>query len=91
MTEKHDSEQLFRSLTGFEELMIRNLFGRAATLLAKDAADGDTFPLMRALLTVVERRGGAQPQDAYGLVMAMTAEAVADSFADEPAEAPGEA
>lgn len=64
MSEKIEAEKFTRSLTGFDEIGIKRVFG-----VALGDLEGGLVP--RALLWVAERRGGMSDADAFRKVMEM--------------------
>jgi hypothetical protein len=83
MTEVLDPEGFTKTLTGFDEIAIKRMFG--ATL---GELDGSMIP--RALLFVADRRAGANDADAFRGVMELPLGGVEDRFAD-PEDAEGKA
>lgn len=89
-----DPEEIFKSLTGWEEIGVEEHFRHAASALAEKAEDGhDPVPLMRALLVVLCKRDGHSWPEAFRYVMGRTIAEVVGCFRDPPAdeveEAPG--
>ncbi|MBI4941855.1 MAG: hypothetical protein HY830_14015 [Actinobacteria bacterium] len=78
-----DADVLSKSITGFEQIDIRQTFRERLDSLAND---GTMF--MRALLFVLEKRGGMHSGDAYRNVMLLPLEDVVARFKgdDEPDE-----
>lgn len=72
---KLDAEAYFRSLNGFEEISLEQLF----RCRLKTLADNET-QLMRALLVVEAKRAGANDADAFHNVMLLALDAVTDRF-----------
>ena len=70
-----DPDGLSRSLSGFDQIAIRQTFRERLDQLA---ADGTMF--MRALLFVLERREGMADPDAFRLVMNLPLEDVVSRF-----------
>jgi hypothetical protein len=66
------------SLTGFDELAIAKAFGADITAFSERPV-----MFLRALMFVVERRGGAKDAEAYRTVMEATAGQVDAYFPDE--------
>lgn len=78
---KPDPEQLFGSLTGFEEIAVRRMFGTSATALAKSAETEFDVPMfLRALSFVLAKRAGAGDADAFTEVMRRTTADVMTAF-----------
>lgn len=77
-----DMEAAFRSLNGFEQREVEDLFRARMVKLADDE-----FMLMRALLFVHERRGGMVGVDAFRNVMLLPLEQVTDRFVQPDAAA----
>lgn len=59
-----DSEEVFRSMTGFEEIAVEQCFRRRVRSLAED----ETM-LMRAIMFVVRKREGMADPDAFRSTM----------------------
>ena len=79
--EKIEPEEFFKTLNGFEEIAVERMFKRSAAEMAAAANDGNTFPLMRALLFVQARRNNVKDGEAFRTVMHMTAFDVSERFA----------
>lgn len=80
MTSPHTATDVVRSLTGYDELAIAKHYGA-------DVVELQERPLMflRALMFVMERRGGAKDAEAYRIAMSATGAEVNDYFPDDPA------
>jgi hypothetical protein len=72
------AEEVFDSLTGFDEMAITQHFGKTINDLA-----GDPTMFGRALAFVVERRGGASDDEARTTVLGMALKDVTGYFAEE--------
>jgi hypothetical protein len=81
-----DPDEIARSLTGFEEIAIENMFRKAVHVLADDGT-----AMMRALLFVLEKRDGMADVDAFRKVMLMRLDDVVARFAQDDTTVPGEA
>jgi len=79
-----DSEALFRSINGFEQIAVEQHFRTKIEVIANDA-----FTLMRALLFVVEKRDGMADGDAFRNVMLLRLDDVTSRF-EQPGDAAGE-
>lgn len=92
MSESNQSpNDLFESLTGFDEIAIAAHFGDKITTLGsraqEDAEDKDPFTFLRALAFVDKRRTeGLNDREAYAAVMGMTIADVQAYFADDEDE-----
>jgi len=73
-----DADEVSKSINGFDQIAVRQMFRERLDQLAGDAA-----MFMRALLFVVERRGGANDADAFRAVMSLGLSDVYDRFADK--------
>lgn len=71
---------MFKSLNGFEEIAIAEMFRQPAARLAQAAEDGDPLPLMRALVFISIVRDGASRGLAFKTAMTLTAEHVVERF-----------
>ena len=69
------------SLNGYDELAIAKFFGADYTEL-----EGRPITVLRALIFVLERRGGAKDTDAYKAAMTLTGTEVGNYFPDDPTE-----
>lgn len=88
-------EEVFDSLTGFDEIAIAQSFGHTIS----DLAGNDPSMFSRALIFVIKRRDGATDHDAREASLALTMKENNEFFAapsaeeagkDEPAEQPPE-
>lgn len=70
------------SLNGYDEIAIAKYFGADYTEL-----QARPIMFLRALIFVVERRGGAKDTEAYKTVMTATGTEVNDYFPDDPTDA----
>jgi hypothetical protein len=77
---KVPADELFESITGFDEIAISKAFG-----LEIHQVQEKPFMFMRALVFVNERRRGANDLTAHSTAMNMTMAALTDYFA-EPEE-----
>lgn len=75
-----DPEAMFKSLTGFEEIAISEMFRQPAAKLAQAAEDGDPLPLMRALVFISLIREGSSRGLAFKTAMSMRADRVVERF-----------
>lgn len=81
-----DPEAMFKSLNGFEEIAIAEVFRTPAFKLAKAAEEDDPVPLMRALLFVEAKRSGAKSGEAFRSVMNMRVDDVVLRFQETETE-----
>lgn len=72
-----DADALAKSINGFDQIAIRQMFRERLDQLA---ADGTMF--MRALLFVLARRDGSSDQDAFRVAMSLPLDDVVGRFAD---------
>ncbi|MBS2939590.1 hypothetical protein KDN32_17765 [Nocardioides sp. J2M5] len=72
---------MFESLTGFDEIAIAAHFGDKITNL-----HADPFAFLRALAFVDFRRGGQNDKDAYQSAMALTISATQNYFTEDETE-----
>lgn len=72
-----DADAVAKSINGFDQIAIRQAFRERLDQLA---ADSTMF--MRALLFVLERRGGSSDSDAFRAVMNLPLDDVVERFAD---------
>lgn len=72
-----DADALSKSINGFDQIAIRQMFRERLDQLA---ADSTMF--MRALLFVLAKRDGANDGDAYRSVMLLPLDEVVDRFKD---------
>lgn len=79
-TSKPSVEETFQSLTGFDELAIKDKFG------IENPADAETRPIIwtRALVFVLFKRAGQTTQAAYQTAMEVPVGELDSHFADEP-------
>lgn len=80
MTDLVTAQDMFESLTGFEELAIEKHF---QTISVTDLANTKPTMLTRALVFVQHIRAGKQPGEAKTSAMALTMKELEASFADE--------
>ena len=73
-----DPEAMFKSLNGFEEIAIAEVF--------RTPEEGDPVPLMRALLFVEAKRDGAKSGEAFRSVMNMRVDDVVARFQETETE-----
>lgn len=88
------ANDMFESLTGFDEIAIASYFGDRVTVLAKraqpDAEDLDPFTFLRALIFVDKRRNaGLNDPDAYKAVQGLSIAETQDYFADKDEDEAG--
>lgn len=81
MTVQQTAEEVADSLTGFDEMAIKQHFGSTLTNLAADQS-----MLARALVFVLKRRDGATDDDARNDVLGMALKDVTAHFAAESDE-----
>jgi hypothetical protein len=74
---KIDPQEMVDSVTGFDEMAIIRAFGQPL-----DSLTGTLT--LRALVFLVERRGGMKDIDAYQSVMAPRADVITDRFVVPP-------
>lgn len=79
-TEK-TAEEVLDSLTGFDEMAIKQHFGAPISDLASDQS-----MLARALVFVLRRRDGSADDDARNQVLGMSLKEVLGYFSEESAE-----
>ena len=80
------AEEVFDSLTGFDEIAIAHHFGSTVA----DLAENDTSMFGRALVFIVKRREGATDDEARNAALGMTMrEYNNDFFAEKSAEEAG--
>lgn len=72
-----DADAVAKSINGFDQIAIRQVFRERLDQLASDST-----MFMRALLFVLERRGGRSDPDAFRDVMTMPLDDVVERFAD---------
>jgi hypothetical protein len=75
-TPKIDPQEIVDSVNGFDEVAIIRAFGQPLDTLTGTLT-------LRALVFLVERRGGMKDIDAYQSVMAPRSDVIADRFAVE--------
>lgn len=78
--EPMDPEAMFKSLTGFEEIAIAEMFRQPAAKLAQAAEDGDPLPLMRAMVFISLTRDRMSRGIAFKTAMSMRADCVVERF-----------
>lgn len=76
--------QVVKSLTGFDEIAVRQAFGTPVAELT----NRDRFGFMRALYFVALRREGVKDGDAYRETMETTLETIQGAFRGESADDP---
>lgn len=81
MSVQFTAEEVADSLTGFDEMAIKQHFGSTLTKLAEDQS-----MLARALVFVLKRRDGANDDDARNDALGMALKEVMSHFADESVE-----
>lgn len=79
---KQTAEEVFDSVTGFDEIAIAQQFGRTVGELAEK----DQSMFGRALVFVVKRRDGASDGDAYQAALGMSVKELTSSFFAEASE-----
>lgn len=77
------AEEVFDSLTGFDEIAIAHHFGRTVAELAEK----DSSMFGRALVFIVNRRDGATDDDARNAALGLTIKEFNKGFFAEPSEA----
>ena len=82
-TNRLSGDEMFNSLTGFDEIAVAKSFGRSPLDLAR--ANEETN-LLRALVFVDLRRNGSSDADAYQAVMGMSLKDIAGYFAAADAD-----
>lgn len=88
---KPKPNDVFNSLTGFDEIAVRRYFGAPPTAMAKAASEEYDVPMfLRSLSFVLARREGATDADAYKTTMDTTNADVMDAFEKDVPDA-GEA
>lgn len=75
------AEEVLDSLTGFDEMAIKQHFGAPISDLSNDQS-----MLARALVFVLKRRDGSTDDDARNLVLGMSLKDVLGYFSEESAE-----
>lgn len=83
MTEKPTPKEVSDSLTGFDEIAIKQKFGDPL----KKLADDDQTQFLRALVFVIRRRDGKPDSEAFHIAQSITLGAISDEFRGEDAEA----
>lgn len=81
MSSAQTPNDMFESLTGFDEIAIAAHFGDKITAL-----HADPFAFLRALAFVDKRRGGASDREAYEAAMNLSISETQTYFADDEAE-----
>lgn len=76
MTEKFSADEMFESLTGFEEIAIATHFGAEIT----DLAEKRPLAFVRALVFVDKVRDGSSPLDAKAQAMGLSIKGTSDYF-----------
>lgn len=76
-------KEVSESLTGFDEIAVKQKFGAPPTTLAQE----DQTQFMRALVFVLRRRDGKTDPEAFHLAQTMTIGELAEAFSLEDAEA----
>lgn len=72
-----NADEVSKSLNGFDQIAIRQMFRERV-----DQVAADTAMFLRALLFVLERRSGANDSDAFRIAMNLPLNEVYDKFAD---------
>ncbi|RYB90999.1 hypothetical protein EUA93_18870 [Nocardioides oleivorans] len=84
------ANDMFESLTGFDEIAIAAHFGRKITALGVDAQENaenpDPFTFLRALIFVDKRRQNMNDPDAYKAVQALTIAETQGYFSEDDDE-----
>jgi len=78
-----DMDQLSKSLTGFEQIAVTQVFRQKLDSLATDST-----MFMRVLLFVQQKRNGLNDADAFRAVMMLDIETVVESFKPKDGESP---
>lgn len=81
------ANDVFNTLTGFDEIAIKREFKADVLTLAKT----DKAGFLRALVFIDHRRAGVKDRDAFKATMELLLSEVTDYFADEPADDDAEA
>lgn len=81
MSSKPTPQEVAESLTGFDEIAIKQKFGMAL----KPLGDEDQTQFLRALVFVLRRRDGKQDAEAFHLAQAATLSEVSAQF-QQPGE-----
>lgn len=83
MSKKPTPQEVSESLTGFDEIAIKQKFGDTL----KRLGDDDQTQFLRALVFVLRRRDDKSDAEAYHLAQSLTLGEVADEFSQDDAEA----
>lgn len=76
MSSKPTPQEVAESLTGFDEIAIKQKFGMAL----KPLGDEDQTQFLRALVFVLRRRDGKQDAEAFHLAQSATLAEVSEEF-----------
>lgn len=76
------ADDMFESLTGHEEIAVKQMFGRTAV----DLSQVDPLQFMRALIYVEQARRGLKDKQAWNAAQSLTLGQAADYFADDEPE-----
>lgn len=82
-TVEQTAEEIFDSVTGFDEIAITQAFGCPVVKLAQE----DASMFGRAMVFIAKRREGASDDDARAAALAMTTKEFTEYFAED---SPGE-
>lgn len=81
--------EMYKTLTGWDEIAIRKAFGANITDFTQKGATPNPMMFGRALVFVdVRRRTGVKDAEAYATAMGHTVLESSDYFADDPDDAP---
>lgn len=83
MSKTLTANEVSESLTGFDEIAIKQQFGGTIRTLTQE----DPTQYMRALVFVLERRGGKKDAEAYHVAQSMSLIEVKDRLPQEDANA----
>lgn len=79
---KQTANEISESLTGFDEIAIKQHFGGTIRDLSKE----DPTQYMRSLVFIIERRGGKKDPDAYHAAQSMSLAEIGSRFGDSNAD-----
>lgn len=80
------TEEMFESLTGFDEIAISNHFGGEVM----DLSENKPMTFIRALVFVQERRNGSKDSDAKQKAMELTVKEITNYFTEDDEPMPEE-
>lgn len=77
------ADDMFESLTGFDEIAVKQTFGGRT---AVDLSQNDPLQFLRALIYVDQTRRGLKDKQAWNAAQGLTLGGAADYFSDDPEE-----